>query len=143
LSPSPLDPPIVVIAQLPPNLLPTSLAPDHSDEPKTFVALRQGRHFLTTFHPELTMINLILSLVMVLLVPTCKFNVNIYAIRKRQSDLFGMLSAHIPRPISRIHPDSSPGYFPDILSQASFKLSNSKISRHHLDIRTHMNLSSR
>jgi 5'-phosphate synthase pdxT subunit len=53
LNPSPLDPPIEVIAQLSPNLLPTSLA-DHSDEPKTFVALRQGRHFLTTFHPELT-----------------------------------------------------------------------------------------
>lgn len=55
LNPSPLDPPIEVIAQLSPNLLPTSLtAPDHSDEPKSYVALRQGRHFLTTFHPELT-----------------------------------------------------------------------------------------
>jgi len=55
LSPSPLDPPIEVIAQLSPNLLPTSLAaPDHSGGPKSFVALRQGRHFLTTFHPELT-----------------------------------------------------------------------------------------
>jgi len=53
LNPSPLDPPIEVIAQLSPNLLPTSLV-GHSDEPKTFVALRQGRHFLTTFHPELT-----------------------------------------------------------------------------------------
>ena len=52
LSPSPVDPPIEVIAQLSPNLLPTSL--DHSDEPKTLVALRQGRHLLTTFHPELT-----------------------------------------------------------------------------------------
>ena len=47
--------PIDVIARLSPNLLPTSLStPDHSDEPKTFVALRQGRHLLTTFHPELT-----------------------------------------------------------------------------------------
>ena len=54
LNPSPSDPPIEVIAQLSPNLLPTSLAPDHSNEPKTFVALRQGRHLLTTFHPELT-----------------------------------------------------------------------------------------
>lgn len=55
LSLSPVDPQIEVIAQLSPNLLPTSLAiQDYSDEPKTFVALRQGRHFLTTFHPELT-----------------------------------------------------------------------------------------
>ena len=55
LRPSPADPPIEVIAQLSPNLLPASLAnPDHSGEPKIFVALRQGRHFLTTFHPELT-----------------------------------------------------------------------------------------
>ena len=53
LNSSPSDPPIEVIAQLSPNLLPASLA-GHSDEPKTFVALRQGLHFLTTFHPELT-----------------------------------------------------------------------------------------
>ena len=54
LSPSPENR-IEVIARLSPNLLPTSLAtPDHSDEPKIFVALRQGRHFITTFHPELT-----------------------------------------------------------------------------------------
>jgi len=55
LHPSPVDSPIKIIAQLSPNLLPASLAtPDHSDEPKIFVALRQGRHLLTTFHPELT-----------------------------------------------------------------------------------------
>ncbi|KDR71029.1 hypothetical protein GALMADRAFT_254179 [Galerina marginata CBS 339.88] len=55
LTPSPGDPPINVIAKLSPNLLPPSLAStDHSDEPKIFVALRQGLHFLTTFHPELT-----------------------------------------------------------------------------------------
>ena len=53
LNASPSDPPIEVIAQLSPNLLPASLT-GHSDEPKTFVALRQGLHFLTTFHPELT-----------------------------------------------------------------------------------------
>jgi len=53
LCPSPEDPPIEVIARLSPNLLPITLA-THSDEPKIFVALRQGRHFLTTFHPELT-----------------------------------------------------------------------------------------
>ena len=53
LCPSPEDPPIEVIARLSPNLLPVTLA-THSDEPKIFVALRQGRHFLTTFHPELT-----------------------------------------------------------------------------------------
>ncbi|KAF8164724.1 PdxT/SNO family [Crassisporium funariophilum] len=55
LNPSPEDPPIQVIARLSPNLLPHALATsDHADEPKIFVALRQGLHFLTTFHPELT-----------------------------------------------------------------------------------------
>lgn len=55
LNPFPEDSPIEVVARLSPNLLPASLAtPDHSDEPKIFVALRQGSHFLTTFHPELT-----------------------------------------------------------------------------------------
>jgi 5'-phosphate synthase pdxT subunit len=54
LTPSPADPPIEVIAQLSPDLLPTALSTLHSDDPKTFVAMRQGRHFLTTFHPELT-----------------------------------------------------------------------------------------
>ncbi|KAG2014220.1 glutamine amidotransferase subunit pdxT [Coprinopsis cinerea AmutBmut pab1-1] len=55
LHPKPEDPPIQVIASLSPALLPPALqSPDHSDEPKTYVALRQGLHLLTTFHPELT-----------------------------------------------------------------------------------------
>ncbi|KAJ2912252.1 hypothetical protein MD484_g8165, partial [Candolleomyces efflorescens] len=55
LKPTPTDPPIQVVASLSPSLLPAALAsPDHSNEPKIFVALRQGNHFLTTFHPELT-----------------------------------------------------------------------------------------
>ncbi|RXW22603.1 hypothetical protein EST38_g3237 [Candolleomyces aberdarensis] len=55
LKPTPTDPPIQVVASLSPSLLPPALAsPDHSNEPKIFVALRQGNHFLTTFHPELT-----------------------------------------------------------------------------------------
>jgi len=54
LSPSPEDLPIQVIARLPTNLLPQSLASLDDNDPKTVVALRQGSHFLTTFHPELT-----------------------------------------------------------------------------------------
>jgi len=55
LHPGPDDQPIEVIARLAPNLLPPALtSPNQSDEPKSFVALRQGLHFLTTFHPELT-----------------------------------------------------------------------------------------
>ncbi|GLB33218.1 putative SNO glutamine amidotransferase [Lyophyllum shimeji] len=54
LHPSPEDPPIQVIARLPTNLLPPSLASMDDNDPKTVVALRQGSHFLTTFHPELT-----------------------------------------------------------------------------------------
>lgn len=54
LTPSPADPPIRVIARLAPNLLPHSLPSLDNDDPKTIVALRQGMHFLTTFHPELT-----------------------------------------------------------------------------------------
>ncbi|KAJ7062840.1 glutamine amidotransferase subunit pdxT [Mycena amicta] len=46
------DAPIHVIARLPPNLLPEPVE-DESD-PRTIVALRQGQHLLTTFHPELT-----------------------------------------------------------------------------------------
>ncbi|KAF8335555.1 glutamine amidotransferase subunit pdxT [Amanita rubescens] len=55
LSPSPGDPPIDVIARLPESLLPqdSKVSADGTD-PKTIVALRQGLHFLTTFHPELT-----------------------------------------------------------------------------------------
>ncbi|RDB20365.1 putative pyridoxal 5'-phosphate synthase subunit PDX2 [Hypsizygus marmoreus] len=51
---SPDEPPIQVIARLPTNLLPHSLASLDENDPKTVVALRQGLHFLTTFHPELT-----------------------------------------------------------------------------------------
>ncbi|KAJ3569531.1 hypothetical protein NP233_g4995 [Leucocoprinus birnbaumii] len=55
LEPSPGDLPIDVVASLSPSLLPDSLTSSNStNEPKTFVALRQGHHFLTTFHPELT-----------------------------------------------------------------------------------------
>jgi 5'-phosphate synthase pdxT subunit len=55
LEPSPEDPPIHVVSRLSPSLLPDSLTSSNStNEPKTFVALQQGSHFLTTFHPELT-----------------------------------------------------------------------------------------
>ncbi|KJA21603.1 hypothetical protein HYPSUDRAFT_41723 [Hypholoma sublateritium FD-334 SS-4] len=55
LHPTTDDPPITVVARLAPGLLPSGLATlNASDEPRTFVALRQGLHFLTTFHPELT-----------------------------------------------------------------------------------------
>ncbi|KAF9449020.1 SNO glutamine amidotransferase [Macrolepiota fuliginosa MF-IS2] len=55
LEPAPEDPPIQVISRLSPSLLPCSLTSSNStNEPRTFVALRQGLHFLTTFHPELT-----------------------------------------------------------------------------------------
>ncbi|KAF5371993.1 hypothetical protein D9615_008136 [Tricholomella constricta] len=57
LSPSPEDPPIQVIARLPTNLLPQSFASLDESDSKTVVALRQGLHFLTTFHPELTQDN--------------------------------------------------------------------------------------
>lgn len=55
LTPSPDDPPIEVIARLPAGLLPQGpKAPVDDTDPQTIVALRQGLHFLTTFHPELT-----------------------------------------------------------------------------------------
>jgi len=55
LSPSPNEPPITIVARLPPDLLPEPLQVSlANDDPKTYVALRQGLHFLTTFHPELT-----------------------------------------------------------------------------------------
>ncbi|KAF8638473.1 hypothetical protein AX17_002184 [Amanita inopinata Kibby_2008] len=48
-------PPIEVVARLPAHLLPPSSQPPFGDnDPRTVVALRQGLHFLTTFHPELT-----------------------------------------------------------------------------------------
>ncbi|KAG6890064.1 hypothetical protein C0992_003162 [Termitomyces sp. T32_za158] len=54
LTPGPDDAPIQVIARLHTSLLPQSLSSLDENDPKTIVALRQGRHFLTTFHPELT-----------------------------------------------------------------------------------------
>ncbi|TRM68713.1 PdxT/SNO family [Schizophyllum amplum] len=54
LHPSHDDPPVQVVARLPPGLLPPSLASDNPDDAKAIVALRQGLHLLTTFHPELT-----------------------------------------------------------------------------------------
>ncbi|TFK35085.1 SNO glutamine amidotransferase [Crucibulum laeve] len=58
LAPSPDDPPIEVVARLSSDLLPEGFtSEDSANDPKTFVALRQGRHLLTTFHPELTQDN--------------------------------------------------------------------------------------
>ncbi|RDX41218.1 SNO glutamine amidotransferase [Lentinus brumalis] len=61
LNPSPTDPPIQIISRISPSLLPASqtvvpLDEDDTDprDPRTIVALRQGLHLLTTFHPELT-----------------------------------------------------------------------------------------
>ncbi|KAH0586841.1 hypothetical protein H2248_005686 [Termitomyces sp. 'cryptogamus'] len=54
LTPGPNDAPIQVVARLHTSLLPPSLSSLDENDPKTIVALRQGRHFLTTFHPELT-----------------------------------------------------------------------------------------
>ncbi|KAE9397939.1 SNO glutamine amidotransferase [Gymnopus androsaceus JB14] len=48
--------PITIVARIPLGLLPPSLVEENmsEDDPRTIVALRQGRHLLTTFHPELT-----------------------------------------------------------------------------------------
>ncbi|KAK7445150.1 Senecionine N-oxygenase [Stygiomarasmius scandens] len=55
-------PPIEIIARLPPDVIPHAV-PDSetqnqiqegSEDPKRAVAIRQGHHLLTTFHPELT-----------------------------------------------------------------------------------------
>ena len=61
IKPSALAPPVQIIARLSAGLLPhgqTIVAEDEDDtdprDPRTVVALRQGRHLLTTFHPELT-----------------------------------------------------------------------------------------
>lgn len=50
------EPPIEVIARLPRSIMPSLVSADSKDDPEiqTVVAVRQGRHFLTTFHPELT-----------------------------------------------------------------------------------------
>ncbi|PSS00607.1 hypothetical protein PHLCEN_2v4117 [Hermanssonia centrifuga] len=59
LHPSATDPPIEVISRISSSLLPASVGPLDEDDtdprdPRTIVALRQGSHLLTTFHPELT-----------------------------------------------------------------------------------------
>lgn len=61
IHPSTENPPIEIIARLPVNLVPKSqklMAHDEGDsgphDSQSIVALRQGRHMLTTFHPELT-----------------------------------------------------------------------------------------
>jgi 5'-phosphate synthase pdxT subunit len=55
LSPLPSDPSIEVVARLPARFLPHGISGQIDDnDPRTIVALRQGMHFLTTFHPELT-----------------------------------------------------------------------------------------
>jgi len=62
LCPTPIDPPIKVISRISVDLLPPSRqlavqfngAGDGHDDPRTIVALSQGNHLLTTFHPELT-----------------------------------------------------------------------------------------
>jgi len=51
-----------VLARIPPDLIPTAFyrspleadETDPRDDDRTIVALRQGRHLITTFHPELT-----------------------------------------------------------------------------------------
>ncbi|OJA10874.1 hypothetical protein AZE42_06019 [Rhizopogon vesiculosus] len=58
LHPSTWNPPIEIIARLPPDLMPKSqnmlACDDGLHDPQSIVAVRQGRHMLTTFHPELT-----------------------------------------------------------------------------------------
>ncbi|KZT13240.1 SNO glutamine amidotransferase [Laetiporus sulphureus 93-53] len=61
LNPSPTDPPMQIISRISTSLLPHSqtIVPSDEDDtdprdPRTIVALRQGRHLLTSFHPELT-----------------------------------------------------------------------------------------
>ena len=49
---APHEPPIEIISRIPDSLLPHH-TPDGGPT-QTVVALRQGRHLLTTFHPELT-----------------------------------------------------------------------------------------
>ncbi|KAJ8584233.1 glutamine amidotransferase subunit pdxT [Rhizopogon salebrosus TDB-379] len=58
LHPSTRNAPIEIVARLPPNLMPKTQKMTPCDEadsdPQSIVAVRQGRHMLTTFHPELT-----------------------------------------------------------------------------------------
>ncbi|KAG6375345.1 PdxT/SNO family [Boletus reticuloceps] len=53
---SPDQPPMRVIARLPFGVVPkTATTPiDNEDDPRRIVAVQQGNHLLTTFHPELT-----------------------------------------------------------------------------------------
>jgi len=60
LNASPNDPPISIIARLPSSVLSRLVTLPRDTDPqdtRTIVAIRQGRHFLTTFHPELTQDN--------------------------------------------------------------------------------------
>ncbi|EJD00737.1 glutamine amidotransferase subunit pdxT [Fomitiporia mediterranea MF3/22] len=61
ITPSALAPPVQIVARLSTGLLPkgqqiVSIDEDDTDprDARTVVALRQGRHLVTTFHPELT-----------------------------------------------------------------------------------------
>src|SRR5882762_10564161 len=55
LNASPNDPPISIIARLSSSVTPRLVTQDTDpQDTRTIVAIRQGRHFLTTFHPELT-----------------------------------------------------------------------------------------
>lgn len=61
ICPTALAPPVQILARLSTSQLPpgqTVVPPDEDDtdprDPRTVVALRQGRHLVTTFHPELT-----------------------------------------------------------------------------------------
>lgn len=61
ITPTNSEHPIKVIARVPRSLVPSSANPESTsepemdeDDPRRIVALRQGRHLLTTFHPELT-----------------------------------------------------------------------------------------
>ena len=61
VDPTPDDPPLQVIARVPVELLPDAqrLVLEDQDlanplNPRTIVAFRQGNHFFTSFHPELT-----------------------------------------------------------------------------------------
>lgn len=54
LHPSPDAPPIQIVARLPPEAVPSARLHTGLEDPRTIVAVRQGKHLLTTFHPELT-----------------------------------------------------------------------------------------
>ncbi|KAG6331896.1 hypothetical protein ID866_7192 [Astraeus odoratus] len=57
LHPSSDAPPIQVVARLPEGTVPkseTTLTKPDPNDPRMIVAIRQGKHLMTTFHPELT-----------------------------------------------------------------------------------------